>query len=68
MAAGYSYRWLRLRDDMSVEHYMDRCDPIQRQLLRASPTGGHGYSSPKDIDVPLRAWMHQQVGEQALAA
>ena len=25
---GYSYRWLRPRDDMTVDHYLDKCDPI----------------------------------------
>ncbi len=65
---GYSYRWLRPRDDMTVEHYMDRCTPIQRQLLCASPSGGHGYSSPQDDDVPLRAWMAEHVGPEAVAA
>ena len=58
---GYSYRWLRPRDDMTVAHYMDRCDPIQRQLLGASPSGWHGYSSPQPEDVPLRTWMQTHV-------
>ncbi len=43
---GYSYRWLRPRDNMTVDHYMSRCDPIRRQLLGAGPSGGHGYTSP----------------------
>src|SRR5262249_43126961 len=38
---GYGYRWLRPRDDMTVAHFMDRCDPIRKQLLGASPSGGH---------------------------
>ena len=49
---GYSYRWLKPRDDMSVAHYMDRCDPIRRQLLGAS-SGGMGFTSPAEEDVPL---------------
>ena len=40
---GYSYRWLKPRDDMTVAHYMDRCDPIRQQLLGATPTGLHGW-------------------------
>lgn len=63
---GYSYRWLRPRDDMTVAHYLDRCDPIQKQLLGASATGGHGYSSPQDADVPLRAWMRDALGAAAV--
>ena len=30
---GYSYRWLRPRDDQTVEHLFKRSDPIRRQLL-----------------------------------
>lgn len=59
---GYSYRWLRPRDDMTVGHYLDQCDPIRKQLLGVSPSGGHGYSSPQDGDVPLRAWMREHMG------
>jgi ectoine hydroxylase len=64
---GYSYRWLRPRDDMTVAHLMERCDPIRRQLLGASPTGGYGYTSPTEEDVPLRAWIREHVGEPAVA-
>ena len=62
---GYSYRWLKPRDDMTVEHFMDRCDPIRRQLLGAS-SGGMGYTSPRDEDVPLRDWMREHLGEEAV--
>ena len=64
---GYSYRWLRPRDDMTVAHLMDRCDPIRRQLLGASPTGGFGYTSPTDEDVPLRTWLREHLGDAAVA-
>jgi hypothetical protein len=67
---GYSYRWLRPRDDMTVSHFMDRCDPIRRQLLGASGDGGfgrgHGYTTPKDEDVPLRAWIEEHLGAEAV--
>ena len=56
---GYSYRWLRPRDDMTVEHCMEPSDPIRRQLLGDSPSGLHGYTSPKPSDVPLREWIEQ---------
>lgn len=62
---GYSYRWLRPRDDMTVEHVMDRCDPIRQQLLGAS-TGGMGYTSPGPEDVPLKAWMEQHLPPEAV--
>ena len=64
---GYSYRWLRPRDNMTVSHYMDRSDPIRRQLLGAS-SGGLGYTSPSDEDVPLKSWLLEHVGEKAVVA
>lgn len=60
---GYSYRWLRPRDNMSVDHYLDRCDPIQKQLLGVSYSGGRGYTSPTDEDVPLRTWIEEHLGK-----
>jgi ectoine hydroxylase len=63
---GYSYRWLRPRDDMTVAHFMERCDPIRRQLLGASASGGHGYTSPTEEDVPLRTWIREHLGEAAV--
>lgn len=62
---GYSYRWLRPRDDMTVDHVMDRCDPIRQQLLGAS-TGGMGYTSPGPVDVPLKAWMERHLPPEAV--
>ena len=64
---GYSYRWLKPRDNMTVAHYMERSDPIRRQLLGAGPTGGMGFTSPKEEDVPLREWIRQHLGEEAVA-
>jgi ectoine hydroxylase len=63
---GYSYRWLRPRDNMTVAHLMDRADPIRRQLLGASATGGLGYTSPTDEDVPLKTWIREHLGEGAV--
>ena len=56
---GYSYRWLRPRDDMRVAHYLDRCTPIQKQLLGVSYSGGRGYTSPTPEDAPLKTWLEQ---------
>ena len=64
---GYSYRWLRPRDDMTVGSFMDRCGPIQRQLLGAS-TSWHGYTSPTDEDVPLKLWLAEHLGEEAVTS
>jgi ectoine hydroxylase len=66
---GYSYRWLKFRDDMTVEHLLDDADPIRRQLLgEPGPTGWHGFTSPKDDDVPLKGWIAENVGEEAVVA
>ena len=62
---GYSYRWLRPRDNMTVDRYIERSDPIRRQLLGTS-TGGLGYTSPSDEDVPLRDWIKAHLGEEAV--
>ena len=64
---GYSYRWLRPRDDMTVAHVLDRCDPIRQQLLGVSHSGGHGFTSPKPEDVPLKAWLEEHLGSDAVA-
>ena len=64
---GYSYRWLRPRDDMTVSHVMDQCDPIRQQLLGASVNGGMGYTSPRDEDVPLKTWLNEHLGDEAVA-
>lgn len=65
---GYSYRWLRPRDNMTVEHYFERCTPIQRQLLGDAPSGLHGYSSPQPEDVPLRTWLEENVADERVLA
>jgi ectoine hydroxylase-related dioxygenase (phytanoyl-CoA dioxygenase family) len=64
---GYSYRWLRPRDDMTGARWIDRCDPIRAQLLGASASGGHGYTSPREEDVPLKGWIREHLGAEAVA-
>ena len=51
---------------MTVSHYMDRCDPIRRQLLGAR-TYAEGLTSPSDEDVPLRVWIEEHLGNKAVA-
>lgn len=63
---GYSYRWLRPRDNTRIEDFPDCDDPIRRQLLGASHDG-HGFSSPIDDDVPLKFWLQEHLGEAAVA-
>jgi ectoine hydroxylase-related dioxygenase (phytanoyl-CoA dioxygenase family) len=55
---GYGYRWIRTKDDMTVQSLWDRCDPIRRQLLGAG-VNCNGYYSPTDADVPLRVWLNE---------
>jgi len=61
---GYSYRWIRPRDNMTVD--ITGMDPIRQQLFGSATEGG-GYTSPKDDDVPLRTWIREQLGEAAVA-
>ena len=63
---GYSYRWLRPRDNMTVSHFFDQLDPIRQQLFGAAPTGGYGYTSPQPEDVPLRGWLEAHLGSDAV--
>jgi ectoine hydroxylase len=53
---GYGYRWIRTKDDMTVQSLWEQCDPIRRQLLGAG-TNCNGYYTPTDEDVPLREWL-----------
>ncbi|WP_274363122.1 phytanoyl-CoA dioxygenase family protein [Paenibacillus thermotolerans] len=62
---GYGYRWIRTKDDMTVQHLWERCDPIRRQLLGAG-VNCNGYYSPTDADVPLRVWLKEHQPESAL--
>ncbi|MCZ6632446.1 MAG: hypothetical protein O7G87_03510 [bacterium] len=57
----------RPRDDHSVSHILDRCTPIQKQLLDVSYSGGFGYTSPKEEDVPLKNWIEEHLGKEAVA-
>ena len=63
---GYSYRWLRPRDNLKIEDFESCRDPIRRQLLGYS-RDGHGYSSPEPGDVPLKTWIAEHLGEAAVA-
>ena len=55
---GYGYRWIRTKDDMTVQSLWERSDPIRRQLLGAG-VNANGYYSPTDDDVPLRGWLRE---------
>ncbi len=55
---GYGYRWIRTKDDMTVQDLWSQCDAIQKQLLGYG-LSCNGFYSPTDDDVPLRVWLRQ---------
>jgi ectoine hydroxylase-related dioxygenase (phytanoyl-CoA dioxygenase family) len=55
---GYAYRWLRAKDEMTVQHLYPRLDPIRRQLL-GDGTSADGYYSPSRADLPLLGWLEE---------
>jgi ectoine hydroxylase-related dioxygenase (phytanoyl-CoA dioxygenase family) len=61
---GYGYRWIRTKDDMTVQTLWPQCDPIRRQLLGWS-VNANGYYTPTDEDVPLRVWLRENSPEEA---
>lgn len=61
---GYSYRWLRPKDPMTVSHLYPRLDPIRRQILGDGLTNNGTYD-PADGDVPLRGWLREHCPEDA---
>lgn len=62
---GYGYRWIRTKDDMTVQHLWERCDPIRRQMLGGG-VNCNGHYSPTDEDVPLRVWLREHSPADAL--
>jgi ectoine hydroxylase len=63
---GYAYRWVRPKSAMDPRELLPLADdPIRRQLLGACSTA-NGYYDPQDEDVPLRDWVRQHLGEEAV--
>jgi hypothetical protein len=63
---GYSYRWLRPKSAMHFPELLARVDPIRRQLLGFA-TSANGYFDPQPADVPLREWIREKLGAEAVA-
>src|SRR5579871_4102799 len=61
---GYGYRWIRTKDDMTVQDLWERSDPIRRQLLGWG-VNCNGHYTPTDDDVPLRVWLRDHSPEEA---
>ncbi len=55
---GYGYRWIRTKDDMTVQNLWPQCDPIRKQMLGWG-LNCNGFYSPTEEDVPLRSWLRQ---------
>lgn len=62
---GYGYRWIRTKDDMTVQDLWPQCDPIRRQLLGWG-VNCNGHYTPTDEDVPLRVWLREHSPEEAI--
>ena len=65
---GYSFRWVRPKSsfDPTVVLPLAGDDPIRRQLLGACTTANGAYD-PLDDDVPLREWIRERHGDEAVA-
>ena len=61
---GYGYRWIRTKDDMTVQTLWPHSDPIRRQLLGWG-VNSNGHYSPTDDDVPLRVWLREHSPDEA---
>jgi ectoine hydroxylase-related dioxygenase (phytanoyl-CoA dioxygenase family) len=61
---GYGYRWIRTKDDMTVQDLWPQCDAIQKQMLGWG-VNCNGHYSPSDEDVPLRIWLREHSPEEA---
>ena len=61
---GYSYRWLRPKDAMTVSHLYPQLDSIRRQIL-GDGLSNNGTYDPIDGDVPLRTWLREHSPAEA---
>ncbi len=61
---GYGYRWIRTKDDMTVESLWEQSDPVRKQLLGWG-VNCNGHYSPTDEDVPLRVWLREHSPDEA---
>jgi len=61
---GYGYRWIRTKDDMTVQSLWEQSDPIRRQMLGWG-VNANGFYTPTDADVPLRVWLRENSPSEA---
>jgi ectoine hydroxylase-related dioxygenase (phytanoyl-CoA dioxygenase family) len=55
---GYAYRWLRPKDEMTVQGLIEGADSLRRQLLGHASSANSAYD-PEPADVPLRGWLEE---------
>jgi hypothetical protein len=55
---GYGYRWIRTKDDMTVQSLWDQSSPIRRQLLGWG-LNANGFYTPTEAEAPLRSWLRE---------
>jgi ectoine hydroxylase-related dioxygenase (phytanoyl-CoA dioxygenase family) len=78
---GYHYRWIRPADYLHQDPaIIARCTPVQKQLLGELGTGDTRYMGddpahpisrhwrPRDEDIPVKAWMEEQLRRKEAAA
>jgi hypothetical protein len=61
---GYGYRWIRTKDDMTVQSLWGTSDPVRRQMLGWG-VNANGFYTPSDEDVPLRVWLREHSPDEA---
>lgn len=61
---GYGYRWIRTKDDMTVQSLWEQSEPIRRQMLGWG-VNANGFYTPTDADVPLRVWLREHSPEES---
>src|SRR4029079_14715202 len=61
---GYGYRWIRTKDDMTVQDLSLCCDRLRRKQL-GDGVNATGHFTPTDADVPLRVWLREHEPEAA---
>ena len=64
---GYSYRWMRPKDEMTVAHLYNQLSPVQRQIL-GDATSANSVYDPRPEDTPLKAWLEKHAPHLATAS
>lgn len=60
---GYSYRWLRPKDEMTVAELLDGGCPVRRQLLGEMSCANDAFN-PVEAETPLHLWLSEHAPEE----